>query len=48
MNADVIVLGCTHYHWIEGQIRTIAGNKAQVVQPETMVIDQLKELLQTQ
>jgi len=47
-NADVIVLGCTHYHWIEDQIRTIASGKAQVVQPEAMVINQLKKLLQLQ
>jgi len=43
--ADVIVLGCTHYHWIENQVRTIVGNRADVVQPESMVVEQLRQLL---
>lgn len=45
-NADVIVLGCTHYHWIEDLIKEIAGNKAQVLQPEQPVIEQLKRVLE--
>jgi glutamate racemase len=44
-NADVIVLGCTHYHWIEQQIKTIAAGRAQVIQPEPIVVQQLKQLL---
>jgi glutamate racemase len=43
--ADVIVLGCTHYHWIEEEIRELAGGKAQVLQPETAVVRQLKRVL---
>lgn len=44
--ADVIVLGCTHYHWIEADIRTIAAaHGAKVVQPEQAVIRQLKRVL---
>jgi glutamate racemase len=43
--SDQIVLGCTHYHWIEEEIRELAGNKAQVIQPETAVIAQLKRVL---
>ena len=45
-NADVIVLGCTHYHWIEGLIKQIADGKAQVLQPEQPVIKQLQAELQ--
>lgn len=43
--ADVIVLGCTHYHWIEEEIREITKGKAQVLQPEQPVITQLKKVL---
>jgi len=42
--ADVIVLGCTHYHWIEQEIREIVGDKAEILQPEQAVISQLKRL----
>ena len=43
--ADVIVLGCTHYHWIEDVIRSIAYDRAIVVQPEQPVISQLNRVL---
>ena len=43
--ADMIVLGCTHYHWIEELIIKLAGDKAQVIQPEQPVIRQLQTVL---
>ncbi len=43
--ADVIVLGCTHYHWIEDEIKEIANGRANVLQPEHPVIAQLKRQL---
>lgn len=43
--ADVIVLGCTHYHWIEQDIQEIAQNRAIVIQPEPAIIEQLKRVL---
>ncbi len=43
--SDVIVLGCTHYHWIEGEIRNIVGLKTHVLQPEQAVITQLTRVL---
>lgn len=43
--ADVIVLGCTHYHWIEKLIEKIAAGRAVVLQPEKPVIAQLKKVL---
>ena len=43
--ADVIVLGCTHYHWIETDIRQLVKNQAQVLQPEAAVVTQLKRVL---
>ncbi len=45
LGADVIVLGCTHYHWIETDIKKIADGKAIVLQPEQAIITQLKKLL---
>lgn len=43
--ADVIVLGCTHYHWIEQDIQKIANDfGAKVIQSEQPVIKQLKEV----
>lgn len=43
--ADQIVLGCTHYHWIEDIIRDKAAGRAIVLQPEAPVIEQLKRVL---
>lgn len=43
--ADVIVLGCTHYHWIEEDIKREADNKAQVIQPEQAIIRRLQQTL---
>jgi glutamate racemase len=44
--ADVIVLGCTHYHWIEDLIKQAAAGRAAVIQPEKPVINQLKRVLE--
>jgi glutamate racemase len=43
--ADVIVLACTHYHWIEEIVKRLAAANAQVLQPEQAVIEQLKRVL---
>lgn len=43
--ADVIVLACTHYHWIKEEISKLAGNKAEVMQPEEAIIRQLKQVV---
>lgn len=43
--ADVVVLGCTHYHWIEGVVADITKGRAVVIQPEQAVIRQLKRVL---
>lgn len=47
--ADTIVLGCTHYHWIEEGIQAIANEYgATVIQPEPALIRQLKRVLAQQ
>jgi glutamate racemase len=43
--ADVIVLGCTHYHWIENEIKAVAKGRAKVLQPEPAIIKQLQQVL---
>lgn len=43
--ADVIVLGCTHYHWIEKEILEMAEGRAIVLQPEEPATRQLKKVL---
>lgn len=43
--ADVIVLGCTHYHWIESEIAALAAGRAKVIQPEPALIAKLRQIL---
>lgn len=47
LGADTIVLGCTHYHWIEEEIKEIAGDRAVVLQPEGAIIKQTKRVLKS-
>lgn len=44
--ADVIVLGCTHYHWIQDVIQRVARGRAVIMQPEQAIIQRLQTLLQ--
>lgn len=46
--ADVIVLGCTHYHWIQQVIQDMARNRAIVIQPEVAVVRRVGALLDAQ
>lgn len=44
---DVIVLACTHYHWIEDEIKEVAKQfGAAVIQPEQATINRLKQVLE--
>lgn len=43
--ADVIVLGCTHYHWIEEEIAKVARPQAVGLQPEPMLISEVARVL---
>lgn len=45
VGADVIVLACTHYHWIEEEIVQLAKGQAEVIQPTIPLIEQLKRVL---
>lgn len=44
-SADVIVLGCTHYHWIEEEIKAAAASRAVILQPEQAVLHQLERVI---
>jgi glutamate racemase len=44
-HADVIVLGCSHYHWIEDIVKKYAEGQAEVLQPERPIIARLKQVL---
>jgi glutamate racemase len=39
--SDVIVLGCTHYHWIEDIIQRCARDGVAIIQPEEKVLQHL-------
>lgn len=43
--ADVIVLGCTHYHWIKELIKELTGNRACVIEPSEAIGRRVKSLL---
>lgn len=44
--ADVIVLGCTHYHWIKEEIITLANGRAAVIEPSEAIGRRVAELLE--
>ena len=44
-DADVLVLGCTHYHWIEERLDDLSGPNINVIQPTDSVISELKRVL---
>lgn len=43
--ADVIVLGCTHYHWIKDLITEIADSRAVVIEPSEAIGRRVRQLL---
>ena len=45
-NADVIVLGCTHYHWIKQEIIDAVGGKAAVLEPTEAIAQRVREVLE--
>jgi glutamate racemase len=43
--ADVIVLGCTHYHWIKEDIITAVAGRAAVIEPSEAIRRRVQQLL---
>ena len=44
--ADVIVLGCTHYHWIKSLISELADGRAVVIEPSEAIGRRVVQLLE--
>lgn len=44
--ADVIVLGCTHYHWIKEEIIALAAGRAAVIEPSDAIGRRVRHLAQ--
>lgn len=42
--ADVIVLACTHYHWIESEIRSVANGRALIIKPSEAIVERIRQL----
>lgn len=43
--ADIIVLACTHYHWIKELIAEIANGRATVIEPSEAIARRVRQLL---
>jgi glutamate racemase len=43
--ADVIVLACTHYHWISEEIQAACGDRAVVIEPTKAIVQRVRDLL---
>lgn len=46
-NADVVVLACTHYHWIRTIIEEVTADRAKVIDPTEATARRIKEVLLT-
>ncbi len=44
--ADILVLGCTHFPFLSGVIREVAGESVQLIDPAKAVAQQLKRVLE--
>jgi len=44
--ADVIVLACTHYHWIRELIEKTAAGRAEILDPSAAITRRVQNLLQ--
>ncbi|HEX8389874.1 MAG TPA: aspartate/glutamate racemase family protein [Candidatus Saccharimonadales bacterium] len=43
-DVDVIVLACTHYHWIRELIESLVDGKASVLDPSQAIVERIKSL----
>ncbi len=43
--ADVIILGCTHYHWIKEDILALTRGRAKVIEPSEAIGRRVQQLL---
>ena len=45
LGADVIVLGCTHYHWIKELVQRVAKHRAAVLEPSEAIAQRVGQML---
>lgn len=45
--ADIIVLACTHYHWIRETIESVADASVSVIDPTSAIVRRVKDLLES-
>jgi glutamate racemase len=43
--ADVIVLGCTHYHWVKPAIEALVGNSVTVLEPSQAIKNRIISII---
>lgn len=44
-NADVIVLGCTHYHWVKPAVEAIVGSGVTVLEPSQAIKNRIVSII---
>lgn len=44
-HADVIVLGCTHYHWIQEELQRLAGHDVKILEPSEAIARRIESLM---
>ena len=44
--ADVIVLGCTHYHWIKNMVIEMVAGRATVLEPSEAIARRVQSVLE--
>lgn len=44
-DVDVIVLGCTHYHWVKKDIEALAGPNVTVLEPSNAIKNRIVEIV---
>ncbi len=47
-NVDVIVLGCTHYHWLKQSIQDIVGSAVTILEPSNAIKNRIVEITKVQ
>ncbi len=43
-DVDVIVLGCTHYHWVKDDIAELAGDKIKILEPTDAIAERITNI----
>ncbi|MCW3992195.1 MAG: aspartate/glutamate racemase family protein [Candidatus Bathyarchaeota archaeon] len=44
---DTLVLGCTHFHFLEDVIRKVAGESVTIVDPSFQTVEHIKDVLES-